>query len=66
MSLEEGLHVERTEFITISPSEAAQSLMVEYLERTDRDGDLPLYDPAVYKEALAKGRLPLPSGGSET
>ena len=66
MSLEEGLHVERTEFITISPSEAAQSLMVEYLERTDRDGDLPLYDPAVYKEALAKGRFPLPSGGSET
>ncbi|MFT0737404.1 enoyl-CoA hydratase/isomerase family protein [Ralstonia wenshanensis] len=65
MSLEEGLHVERTEFITISPSKTAQSLMVEYLERTERDGDLPLYDPAIYKEALANGRFPLPTGDSE-
>jgi len=65
MSLEEGLHVERTEFITISPSETAQSLMVEYLERTEREGDLPLYDPAIYKEALASGRFPLPSNGSK-
>jgi enoyl-CoA hydratase/carnithine racemase len=65
MSLEEGLHVERTEFIKVSPSETAQSLMVEYLERTDREGDLPLYDPAIYQEALASGRFPLPTSGSE-
>lgn len=65
MSLEEGLHVERTEFISISPTETAQSLMVEYLERTARDGDLPLYDPAVYKEALESGRFPLHSNGSK-
>lgn len=64
MSLEEGLHMERAEFITISPSKTAQSLMVGYLERTDRDGDLPLYDPAIYSEALESGRFPLPGNGS--
>ncbi len=59
MTLEEGLHLERTEFITIAPSKTAQSLMVGYLDRTERDGDLPLYDPMIYEEALAGGRFPL-------
>lgn len=58
MPLDEGLHLERTEFITIAPTETAQSLMVEYLDRTAHDGDLPLYAPAVYEEALASGRFP--------
>lgn len=65
MTLDEGLHLERTEFITISPSKTAQSLMVEYLKRTDRDGDLPLYDPAVYEESLERGCFPLQSSGSK-
>lgn len=64
MTLEEGLHLERTEFITISPTETAQSLMVGYLQRTARDGDLPLYDAAIYDEALESGRFPLQDGGS--
>jgi enoyl-CoA hydratase len=65
MSLEDGLHLERAEFITISPSRTAQTLMVEYLERTARDGDLPLYDPAIYSEALENGHFPLVSSGSK-
>lgn len=63
MSLEEGLHVERTEFIKASPTASAQDLMVEYLGRTSRDGELPFYDPAVFEESLEKGHLPLPNKG---
>jgi enoyl-CoA hydratase/carnithine racemase len=63
MTLDEGLHLERTEFITIAPTETAQSLMVGYLDRTAQDGDLPLYAPAVYAEALADGRFPLQGQG---
>ncbi|SFH61476.1 Enoyl-CoA hydratase/carnithine racemase [Collimonas sp. OK307] len=61
MSLEEGLHVERTEFLTILPGENAQALMIEYMERTERDGDLPLYDPAIYDDALKSGHFPFTS-----
>jgi len=61
-TLDEGLHMERTEFIKISPTETAQTLMVEYLERTARDGDLPLFNPAIYAETLELGSLPLPNG----
>lgn len=61
MSLEDGLHVERTEFIKSSPTAPAQALMVEYLDRTSRDGELPFYDPAVYEQSLEGGHLPLPN-----
>jgi len=64
MSLDEGLHLERTEFIRIAPSETAQSLMVGYLDRTARDGDLPLYSRALYDQALADGRFPLQRDGA--
>lgn len=63
MSLEDGLHVERTEFIMASPTAPAQALMVEYLARTSRDGELPFYDPAVYEKSLEGGQLPLPNDG---
>lgn len=59
-SLEEGLHIERTEFIKIAPTETAQSLMVEYLERTDRDGDTPFYNPDIFAQTFDQGSLPLP------
>lgn len=62
-TLEEGLHRERTEFIKISPSETAQSLMVEYLERTVRDGNVPFYSPAIFEQTLEQGSLPLQGGG---
>jgi enoyl-CoA hydratase len=64
MTLDEGLHLERTEFIKIAPTATAQSLMVGYLDRTARDGDLPLYDPEVYAEALDSGRFPLQNTGA--
>jgi enoyl-CoA hydratase/carnithine racemase len=57
-SLEEGMHVERTEFLKALPAREAQALMLEYVERTDRGGDLPLYDPATYDQALECGRFP--------
>jgi enoyl-CoA hydratase/carnithine racemase len=59
MPLDEGLHLENAEFIMSAPSDAAQELMVEYLERTDRDGDLPFYSPAIFDETLRNGSLPL-------
>ena len=65
MSLDEGLHLERAEFIQIAPSDTAQSLMIGYLQRTANDGDLPLYDPAIYDEALESGRFPLHSKASK-
>ncbi len=64
MTLDEGLHLENTEFIALAPSATAQSLMVGYLDRTERDGDLPFYAPAIYDEALAGGRLPLQDSGA--
>jgi enoyl-CoA hydratase/carnithine racemase len=65
MPLDEGLHLERAEFIQIAPSDTAQSLMTGYLQRSARDGDLPLYDPAIYEEALESGRFPLHSNASK-
>lgn len=62
-TLDEGLHMERTEFIKISPSETAQSLMVEYLERTVRDGNVPFYNPTIFEQTLEQGSLPLQNGG---
>lgn len=59
MPLDEGLHLENAEFIAIAPTKNAQSLMVGYQERTARDGDLPLYQPAVYEQALNQGRFPV-------
>lgn len=58
-TLEEGLHMERTEFIHISPGDTAQTLMTEYLRRTDREGDLPFYDPEILEETLQHGALPI-------
>lgn len=61
MSLEEGLHVERTEFMSALSGENSQSLMIEYMERTERDGDLPLYDPAIFEHSLKGGHFPFTS-----
>jgi enoyl-CoA hydratase/carnithine racemase len=58
MSLSEGLHVERTEFLIADQSQEAQDLMIEYLATTDATGELPLYNPDVYARALELGRVP--------
>jgi enoyl-CoA hydratase/carnithine racemase len=61
MSLEDGLHVERTEFMSALSGESSQSLMLEYMERTEHEGDLPLYEPAIFDQALKSGHFPFAS-----
>jgi len=58
MSLPEGLHVERTEFLVTDQSKDAQDLMIDYLATTDATGELPLYNPDTYARALESGRVP--------
>jgi enoyl-CoA hydratase/carnithine racemase len=58
MSLSEGLHVERTEFLIADQSKDAQDLMIDYLAATDSTGELPLYNPDTYARALKSGRVP--------
>jgi enoyl-CoA hydratase len=57
MSLSEGLHVERTEFLIADQSKDAQDLMLEYLATTEATGELPLYNPDTYARALESGRV---------
>ncbi|MCU6497073.1 enoyl-CoA hydratase/isomerase family protein [Rugamonas sp. A1-17] len=61
MSLEDGLHVERTEFMSALSGDTSQSLMLEYMARTEREGDLPLYQPAIFAQALELGHFPFNS-----
>ena len=58
MSLSEGLHVERTEFLGTDQSKDGQELMIEYLATTEATGELPLYRPETYAQALESGRVP--------
>src|ERR687897_106075 len=58
MSLSEGLHVERTEFLIADQSKDAQDLMLDYLASTEETGELPLYNPDTYARALESGRVP--------
>jgi enoyl-CoA hydratase/carnithine racemase len=60
MSLTEGLHVERTEFLTTALSATGQRLMRDYMAATESTGVLPLSDPAVYEEALRTGAVGAP------
>lgn len=64
-TLEEGLHIERTQFIHISPTDTAQTLMSEYLRRTEQEGDLPFYDPEILEASLKRGSLPVQGKGSK-
>lgn len=57
LSLEEGLHVERTEFLKVLPTQEAQDLMLDYMADTDHRGDLPLYSPAAFEATLKSGRF---------
>lgn len=57
MSLSEGLHVERTEFLVADRSKDAQDLMIDYLATTDSTGELPLYNPDTCARALQWGRV---------
>ena len=58
MSLPEGLHVERTEFLGTGQSKDGQELMKNYIAATDSIGELPLYHGDTYARALDSGRVP--------
>jgi enoyl-CoA hydratase len=57
MSLPGGLHAERAEFLTTALSKIGQELMLDYIANTDAAGELPLYVPGVYEEALRTGTI---------
>jgi PPOX class probable F420-dependent enzyme len=56
LPLEQGLLVERSEFLSTLGTRDAQRAMAAYVEAT-RAGDLPAYDPAAVAEAIAHGRF---------
>ncbi|SDI17011.1 Enoyl-CoA hydratase/carnithine racemase [Actinokineospora alba] len=58
MPLTDGLHVERAEFLATALSTVGQGLMLDYMATTDATGELPLYSPGVYAEALEAGTVP--------
>lgn len=57
-SLEEGLHIERTEMLTVLQTKDGQDVMIDYLRALDSDGELPIYKGDGYKRALKTGSLP--------
>jgi len=63
MSLEDGLHVERTEFLTTALSKEGQRLMLEYMEDTVATGELPLYSGDTFDRAIAAGVVPSAANG---
>lgn len=58
MSLEQGLRVEHIEFLGVAKSKDGQELMVDYLETTEENGELPFYDPKALAEGIKTGRMP--------
>lgn len=58
MSLTDGLHVERAEFLARALSREGQRLMLDYLHSTESTGELPLYDPDIYEQSLKAGTVP--------
>jgi enoyl-CoA hydratase/carnithine racemase len=53
--LEEGLHIERSEFLATALSDIGQELMLDYMANTEASGELPLYQPGVFEEVLERG-----------
>lgn len=53
--LEEGLHVERSEFLATALSAIGQELMLDYMANTEVGGELPLYQPGVFEQVLVAG-----------
>lgn len=60
-TLDEGMHVENTEFLKVLPTQEAQQLMLGYLKHLDSTGDLPFYNSETLAKTLATGRFPYPS-----
>lgn len=58
MTLPEGLHLERTEFLGVDQSAHGQQLMLQYLDDIESIGELPLYHDDTYERALESGSVP--------
>lgn len=56
-SLTEGLKIENTEFLLVDQSKVAQELMLAYLNSTEKNGELPFYNPTTFSNTLKKGHL---------
>ncbi|MFC9665568.1 enoyl-CoA hydratase/isomerase family protein [Nocardia sp. NPDC127606] len=54
-NLEDGLHIERAEFLATALSKIGQELMLDYMANTDASGELPLYQPGVFDQVLEHG-----------
>lgn len=63
MSLEDGLHVERAEFLATALSDEGQRLMLDYMHQTEATGELPLYTGDTLDRAVAAGVVPAASKG---
>ena len=57
-TLEEGLREEHIGFLGVAKSNEGQELMIDYLEATDDNGELPFYDPEALAEGIKAGRMP--------
>ena len=55
--LDEGIHVESSEFLSTLAGPGAQDAMLAYMAATDAIGDLPLYDGETYQETREAGRF---------
>ncbi|MDQ3720816.1 MAG: enoyl-CoA hydratase/isomerase family protein [Actinomycetota bacterium] len=52
-----GLRLERAEFMAALVTPEAERAMESYVQATEREGDLPLYDPDARERALERGRF---------
>jgi enoyl-CoA hydratase len=59
LSMNEGLHLEATEFLAALPGSDAQTIMKRYLRDTARNGELALYQSGGYAAALRDGSAAL-------
>lgn len=57
LSLEEGLLVERAEFLVLDQSKEAQQLMDKYIAATEATGELPFMDRNTYERAMRRGHV---------
>lgn len=57
-TLENGLREEHIGFLDVAKSKEGQELMVDYLDTTDKKGELPFYDPEALAEGIKTGRMP--------
>lgn len=62
MPLEDGLHVERAEFIAMALSKDGQRRMLDYMADTEATGELPLYSGDTFDRALDEGIVPCTTG----